>query len=100
MPQSTFNEIITKYVEMNVAHPFMEGNGRSMRIWLDLMLKDSLSLCVDWSLVGKKEYLLAMEKSVVSIVGIKTLLYGALTKKINSREVFMKGIDYSYYYED
>ena len=100
MPQSTFNEIITKYVEMNVAHPFMEGNGRSMRIWLDLMLKDSLSLCVDWSLVGKKEYLLAMEKSVASIVGIKTLLYGALTKKINSREVFIKGIDYSYYYED
>jgi cell filamentation protein len=71
-----------------------------MRIWLDLMLKDSLSLCVDWSLVGKKEYLLAMEKSVASIVGIKTLLYGALTKKINSREVFIKGIDYSYYYED
>lgn len=100
MPQSTFKEIIAKYVEMNIAHPFMEGNGRSMRIWLDLMLKNSLTLCIDWTLVEKKEYLLAMEKSVVSIENIESLLQRALTEKIDNREVFMKGIDYSYYYEE
>ncbi|GHU40304.1 hypothetical protein FACS1894111_00730 [Clostridia bacterium] len=99
MPERSFEEIIGKYVEMNVAHPFMEGNGRSTRIWLDLILKKNLKLCVDWSGVGKKEYLAAMEQSTMSDAGIKVLLKPALTDKINDREVFMKGVDYSYYYE-
>ena len=99
MPESSFEEIINKYVEMNVAHPFMEGNGRSTRIWLDLMLKRSLKQCIDWSLVNKKAYLEAMRKSVVDSSDLKSLLKVALTDKINDREMFMKGIDYSYYYE-
>ena len=99
MPESTFDEIADKYAEMNVAHPFMEGNGRSTRIWLDLMLKKNLMLCVDWSSVNKKHYLDAMKKSVVNPAPIKTLLKSALTDKINDREMFMKGVDYSYYYE-
>ena len=99
MPETSFEEIINKYVEMNVAHPFMEGNGRSTRIWLDLMLKHSLKQCIDWSLVNKNAYLEAMRKSVVDSTDLKTLLKVALTDKINDREMFMKGIDYSYYYE-
>jgi cell filamentation protein len=99
MPQSTFDEIIEKYVEMNVAHPFREGNGRSARIWLDSMLKKQLRLVVDWSKVDKEDYLLAMERSPVKDVEIKLLLKAALTDKINNREVFMKGIDASYHYE-
>ena len=99
MPESTFDEIADKYVEMNIAHPFMEGNGRSTRIWLDLILKKNLGLVVDWSKVSKKDYLTAMEKSVVNPAGIKALLQSALTDKINDREVFMAGVDYSYYYE-
>ena len=99
MPETTFDEIIDKYVEMNVAHPFMEGNGRSTRIWLDLMLKRSLKRCIDWSLVDKRAYLAAMVKSVSSADEIKSLLRAALTDKISDRETFMKGIDYSYYYE-
>ena len=99
MPESSFEEIINKYVEMNVAHPFMEGNGRSTRIWLDLMLKRSLKQCIDWSLVNKNSYLEAMRKSVVDSSDLKALLKPALTDKINDREMFMKGIDYSYYYE-
>ncbi len=100
MPEITFDEIVDKYVEMNVAHPFMEGNGRSTRIWLDLMLKRSLKKCVDWSLIDKNTYLDAMRRSVVDPAQIKALLQPALTGKINDRETFMKGIDYSYYYED
>lgn len=99
MPESTFDEIANKYVEMNVAHPFMEGNGRSTRIWLDLMLKSSLSKCVDWSKIDKKDYLQAMRQSLTDSKSIKALLQGALTDKIADREIFMKGIDYSYYYE-
>ena len=99
MPESSFEEIINKYVEMNVAHPFMEGNGRSTRIWLDLMFKRSLKQCIDWSLVNKNSYLEAMRKSVVDSSDLKALLKVALTDKINDREMFMKGIDYSYYYE-
>ena len=99
MPQGTFEQIIEKYVEMNVAHPFMEGNGRSMRIWLDLILKKNLKLCVDWSKINKKDYLDAMEKSVTNSAKIKALLQSSLTDRINDREMFMKGIDYSYYYE-
>ena len=99
MPATTFEEIADKYVEMNVAHPFVEGNGRSTRIWLDLILKKHMKRCVDWSLIDKKDYLTAMEKSVVDPAQIKFLLKNALTDKINDREVFMKGIDYSYYYE-
>ena len=99
MPQGTFNEIIEKYVEMNVAHPFREGNGRSMRIWLDLMLKNGIAQVVDWSKVDKEDYLLAMERSPIKDVEIKVLLKAALTDDVNSREVFMKGIDHSYYYE-
>jgi cell filamentation protein len=100
MPETTFDEIISKYVEMNVAHPFMEGNGRSTRIWLDLMLKRSLKKCVDWSKINKKDYLNAMTESVVDSTKIKSLIENALTNKINDREMFMKGIDYSYYYEE
>ena len=99
MPETTFDEIVDKYVEMNVAHPFMEGNGRSTRIWLDLMLKKRLGLCVDWSKIDKKDYLRAMKRSVTNPDSIKALLKGALTDKIDDREIFMKGIDYSYYYE-
>lgn len=100
MPEGSFDEIADKYVEMNVAHPFMEGNGRSTRIWLDLILKRNLQLCVDWSKIGKKEYLSAMEQSVTNSAPIKALLKSALTDRISDREVFMKGVDYSYYYED
>lgn len=99
MPEHTFEEIMDKYIEMNVAHPFREGNGRSTRIWLDMMLKKNLSVCVDWSLVDKREYLTAMRRSVADGTDIKNLLKAALTNQINDREVFMKGIDYSYYYE-
>lgn len=99
MPQSTFDEIIEKYVEMNVAHPFREGNGRSMRIWLDLMLKKELGVVVDWSKVDKEDYLLAMERSPIKDIEIKYLLKQALTDRIDDREIYMKGIDHSYYYE-
>ena len=99
MPQSTYDEIIEKYVEMNVAHPFREGNGRSTRIWLDLMLKSGIGQVVDWSKVDKEDYLLAMERSPIKDVEIKVLLKDALTDDVYSREVFMKGIDHSYYYE-
>lgn len=99
MPQSTYNEIIEKYVEMNIAHPFREGNGRSTRIWLDLIMKKELNLVVDWSKVDKTDYLLAMERSPIKDVEIKELLKQALTDKVNDREVFMKGIDNSYLYE-
>lgn len=99
MPQSTFDEIVEKYVEMNIAHPFREGNGRSTRIWLDLILKKELKLVVDWSKVDKEDYLLAMERSPIKDVEIKVLLKNALTDKIDDREVYMKGIDASYYYE-
>lgn len=99
MPQSTFDEIIAKYVEMNVAHPFREGNGRSTRIWLDLILKTELGMVVDWSIVDKEDYLLAMERSPIKDVEIKVLLKDALTDKINDRDVYMKGIDASYNYE-
>ena len=100
MPENTLEDIVRKYVEMNVAHPFMEGNGRSTRIWLDLMLKRSLKLCVDWSKINKTDYLAAMKKSVADCADIFTLIKGALTPDINDRETFMKGIDYSYYYEE
>jgi cell filamentation protein len=99
MPQSTFDEIIEKYVEMNVAHPFREGNGRATRIWLDHILKTEIGMVVDWSLVDKGDYLLAMERSPIKDVEIKHLLRGALTEKVNDRQVFMKGIDNSYHYE-
>ena len=99
MPQSTYDEIIEKYVEMNIAHPFREGNGRSTRLWLDQMLKASIGQVVDWSKVDKEDYLLAMERSPIKDVEIKVLLKAALTDEINSREVYMKGIDHSYYYE-
>ena len=99
MPERTFDEIVNKYVEMNVAHPFMEGNGRSTRIWLDLIFKKRLGLCVDWSKIDKKSYLEAMRRSTTDARTIKSLLQGAMTDKINDRELFMKGIDYSYYYE-
>lgn len=99
MPQSTFHEIIEKYVEMNVAHPFQEGNGRITRIWLDAILKKELQMVVDWSRVDKEDYLSAMERSPIKDVEIKVLLKAALTDKINDREVYMKGIDASYHYE-
>ena len=99
MPQNTFDEIVDKYVEMNVAHPFMEGNGRSTRIWLDLILKKQLGQCVDWSRIGKNDYLNAMIVSHTDSRGIRLLLQNALTDEVDSRETFMKGIDYSYYYE-
>ena len=99
MPETTFDEIMDKYVEMNVAHPFMEGNGRSTRIWLDLILKRSLKRCVDWSQIDKNEYLAAMRESVSDSAHIRALVKSALTTKIDDREMFMKGIDYSYYYE-
>lgn len=99
MPQSTFSEIIEKYVEMNVAHPFREGNGRSTRIWLDLILKKEIGQVIDWSKVDKEDYLLAMERSPVRDIEIKYILKAALTYEINNRDVYMKGIDTSYYYE-
>lgn len=99
MAQSTYDEIIEKYVEMNIAHPFREGNGRSARIWLDLMLKKEIGQVVDWSRVDKEDYLLAMERSPIKDVEIKVLLRAALTADVDSREVFIKGIDHSYYYE-
>ena len=99
MPQSTFDEIIEKYVEMNIAHPFREGNGRSMRIWLDLMLKKELGKVIDWSRVSKEDYLLAMERSPIKDIEIKHILKNALTDKINDREIYIKGIDNSYHYE-
>lgn len=99
MPQSTFDEIIEKYVEMNVAHPFREGNGRSTRIWLDMILKKEIQKVIDWSCVDKNDYLLAMERSPIKDVEIKVLLKSALTDKVNDRTVYMKGIDASYYYE-
>lgn len=100
MPEATFEEIVDKYVEMNIAHPFMEGNGRSTRIWLDLLLKKQLSKCVDWSKITKTDYMNAMIQSPVNSNAIKSLLRSALANKINDRETFMKGIDYSYYYEE
>lgn len=99
MPENTLDEIIDKYVEMNIAHPFREGNGRATRIWLDMMLKNRLKRCVDWSLIDKKKYLEAMTHSVANTEHIKKLIGNALTDKISDREMFMKGIDYSYYYE-
>lgn len=99
MPESTFDEIVDKYVEMNVAHPFMEGNGRSTRIWLDLIFKKRLKMCVDWSKIDKKDYLDAMIESHMDSTKIRALLKQAMTDKIDDREIFMKGIDYSYYYE-
>lgn len=99
MPQSDFDEIIEKYVEMNIAHPFREGNGRSTRIWLDHMLKQEIGKVIDWSKVDKEDYLLAMERSPVKDIEIKYLLKNALTDEVDSREVYMKGIDHSYYYE-
>ena len=99
MPETTFDEIVDKYVEMNVAHPFMEGNGRSTRIWLDLIFKKRLGQCVDWSKIDKKDYLDAMIASHMDSTRIRELLRQAMTDKINDREIFMKGIDYSYYYE-
>ena len=100
MPEETFEQIVQKYVEMNIAHPFREGNGRTTRIWLDLILKKNLSKCVDWSQIDKKDYLDAMRKSVADANWIFELLQNALTDKINDRQIFMKGIDYSYYYEE
>ena len=99
MPETSFDDIVNKYVEMNVAHPFMEGNGRSTRIWLDLMFKKRLKLCVDWSKIDKKQYLEAMRRSTTDSSNIRALLKGAMTDRIDDREIFMKGIDYSYYYE-
>ena len=100
MPENTFDEIVAKYVEMNIAHPFMEGNGRSARIWLDLILKKRLKRCVDWSQIGKSDYMNAMVKSTVDSSALHNLLKNALTNDIHSREMYMKGIDYSYYYEE
>ena len=100
MPETTFEEIVDKYVEMNIAHPFMEGNGRSARIWLDLILKKNLKKCVDWSKISKEDYMNSMMLSSTKSDVLKTLLVNALTTKINDREMFMKGIDYSYYYEE
>ncbi len=100
MPENTFDEIVDKYVEMNIAHPFMEGNGRSTRIWLDLIFKKRLKRCVDWSKISKKDYLNAMVESAIDNIKLKKFLKNALTDKINDCELFMKGIDYSYYYEE
>ena len=100
MPETTYDEIVDKYIEMNIAHPFMEGNGRSTRIWLDLILKNRLKKCVDWSKINKKDYMDTMVQSPINSNIIKKLLRNVLTDKINDREMFMKGIDYSYYYEE
>lgn len=99
MPQNTFDEIVEKYVEMNIVHPFREGNGRSMRIWLDMMLKKQIGQVVDWSKIEKEDYLMAMERSPIKDIEIKYVLKAALTDQINDREIYMKGIDHSYYYE-
>ena len=99
MPQNTFDEIVEKYVEMNIVHPFREGNGRSMRIWLDMMLKKQIGQVVDWSKIEKEDYLMAMERSLIKDIEIKYILNAALTDQINDREIYMKGIDHSYYYE-
>ena len=99
MPQNTFDEIVEKYVEMNIVHPFREGNGRSMRIWLDMMLKKQIGQLVDWSKIEKEDYLMAMERSPIKDIEIKYILNAALTDQINDREIYMKGIDHSYYYE-
>lgn len=99
MPQNTFDEIVEKYVEMNIVHPFREGNGRSMRIWLDMMLKKQIGQVVDWSKIEKEDYLMAMERSPIKDIEIKYILNTALTDQINDREIYMKGIDHSYYYE-
>lgn len=100
MPETSFDEVFDKYIEMNIAHPFREGNGRTIRIWLDLILKKRIKKCVDWSKIGKKEYLQAMVESHSDSTKIRKLLKNALTDKIDDREMFMKGIDYSYYYEE
>ena len=100
MSENSFDDIVNKYIEMNIAHPFMEGNGRSTKIWLDLMLKKRLKKCVDWSKISKRDYMNAMMLSSTKSNTLKTLLKNALTTKINDREIFMKGIDYSYYYEE
>jgi cell filamentation protein len=100
LPENTFEEIVVKYVEMNIAHPFMEGNGRSMRIWLDLILKKNLKQCIDWVKIDKSDYLNAMERSPVKDLELRELLRAALTDKIDDREVFMKGVEQSYYYEE
>ncbi len=100
LKEETFEDIVAKYVEMNVAHPFMEGNGRSMRIWLDLILKKNLSQCIDWEKIDKMDYLNAMERSPVNALEIRELLRNALTTKVDDRDVFMKGIEQSYYYEE
>lgn len=99
MPQNTFDEIVEKYVEMNIVHPFREGNGRSMRIWLDMMLKKQIGQVVDWSKIEKEDYLMAMERSPIKDIEIKYILNAALTDQINDRKIYMKGIDHSYYYE-
>ncbi len=99
MPQNTFDEIVEKYVEMNIVHPFREGNGRSMRIWLDMMVKKQIGQVVDWSKIEKEDYLMAMERSPIKDIEIKYILNAALTDQINDREIYMKGIDHSYYYE-
>lgn len=99
MPQNTFDEIVEKYVEMNIVHPFREGNGRNMRIWLDMMLKKQIGQVVDWSKIEKEDYLMAMERSPIKDIEIKYILNAALTDQINDREIYMKGIDHSYYYE-
>ncbi len=100
MPETTFEEIVKKYIELNIAHPFMEGNGRSMRIWLDLVFKKNLKQCIDWDKINKNDYLNAMERSPVNGLELRELLRTALTNKIDDREVFMKGIEQSYYYEE
>ena len=100
LPEHTFDEIVTKYVEMNVSHPFMEGNGRSMRVWLDLILKKNVQQCIDWQKIDKMDYLNAMERSPVNALEIRELLRSALTTKVDDRDVFMKGIEQSYYYEE
>jgi cell filamentation protein len=100
MPESTFEQIVAKYVEMNIAHPFMEGNGRSMRIWLDLILKKNLKQCIDWAKIYKDKYLKAMQRSPVNDLEIRELLRAALTDKIDDREIYMKGVEQSYYYEE
>lgn len=100
MPEGTFEQIVAKYVEMNIAHPFMEGNGRSMRIWLDLILKKNIKSCIDWAMIDKDKYLNAMQRSPVNDLEIRELFRAALTDKIDDREVYMKGIEQSYYYEE
>lgn len=100
MPDQNVDEIIAKYIEMNIAHPFMDGNGRATRIWLDMLLKERIKKCVDWQRIEKEDYLSAMKKSPVNPVEITKLIKGALTDKINDRDIYLKGIDYSYYYEE